>query len=85
MAEGIRRTVHVTPLYLQKLALTWPTSGIVHSWTKAMELYASTPMTEAEYSSETQAFTYNPEIQKTLSSAKEYFSGTYCLHLQGKS
>lgn len=50
-------------------------------------------MMEAEYSSETPAFTYkiirqqNPEISKayTLSSAKGYFSAEYCLHLQGKN
>jgi hypothetical protein len=42
-AVGIRRTDHSTPLYPQKLALTWPTSGgrsagIVRSRTKATEL-----------------------------------------------
>jgi hypothetical protein len=42
MAVGIRCADHVTPLYLQKLALTSPTSGgrsvgIVRSRTKAME------------------------------------------------
>ena len=44
MAVGIRCADHVTPLYLQKLALTWPTGGgrsvgIVHSRTEATERY----------------------------------------------
>jgi hypothetical protein len=42
MAVGIRRADHVAPLYLQKLALTSPTSGgrsvsIVHSRTQTTE------------------------------------------------
>ena len=47
-AVGTRCADHVTPLYPQKLALTWPTGGdrsvgIVRLWTKATEfsLYIS--------------------------------------------
>jgi hypothetical protein len=44
MAVGIRCADHVTPLYLQKLALTSPTGGgrsvgIVRSRTKATEFF----------------------------------------------
>jgi hypothetical protein len=44
-AVGTRCADHVTPLYPQKLALTWPTGGgrsvgVVHSRTKATELHS---------------------------------------------
>ena len=51
---GIRCADHVTPLYPQKLALTWPTGGgrsvgIVRSRTKATEFFNTLKMDAANF------------------------------------